>query len=159
MPLYQYWCRACKRTSADWASMSEMKKKIRCVDCGRHIRRLLSCNIPAPKALGTIHSNAMGVMPEQVPEARAYAISHGLTGFEFDKDGDLDFADKKARRDFAEVHGFHDIDAGYSDPTPTTENRKEEIEHEDVDNGTAHISGNDTADVGGGCSDPIFLND
>lgn len=156
MPMYRYWCRTCERSVARMSTIAKRVATVECPQCEATCKRQVGCNIPTPRAM-TLHSVAMGVAPNQILEAKAYAEAHGLTGFQFDENGDLDFAGKRARRDFAEVHGFHDNDGGYGDPTPTSESRKEEIEYEDVEKGWGQVeSGDDASD--GGFREPLFLD-
>ncbi len=97
--------------------------------------RLIGCQI-SPPSTRNITSEAMGVWPGQQAEATAYANFKGCTGFNYDKTGKLHFSGgKSARKYFAEAHGFSDRDAGYGDPTPQSQSKLEEMQHDDIERG------------------------
>lgn len=62
-------------------------------------------------------SDAMAVHPKQVKEAREDAVKKGVP-VDFLEDGRPVFTSRKQRADYLKAYGFHDRDAGYSDPAP-----------------------------------------
>lgn len=62
-----------------------------------------------------ICSDAMGVLPSQIPEALADAKSRGVK-IEFDSEGTAMWNSRKERKDYCRAIGAHDRDGGYGDP-------------------------------------------
>lgn len=65
-----------------------------------------------------LHSDAMGVHPGQTREAYEESVKMGIPT-QFDSDGRAVFTDAKHRKKYCEAFGFHDRNAGYSDPVPS----------------------------------------
>lgn len=61
-------------------------------------------------------SNALGVHPSQIPEAREFDRRHNLKGVEYLKDGSVRIEGRAARKAYCEAHGFYDRNGGYGDP-------------------------------------------
>ena len=62
-----------------------------------------------------IHSEAMGVHPEQIPEARRFCEMAGVKT-DFDRTGRPIFRSRKHRKRYARAWNFHDRDGGDGDP-------------------------------------------
>jgi hypothetical protein len=61
-----------------------------------------------------LHSDALAVHPDQIPEAVALAKRRGVPT-DFDGEGRPIFTSRHHRRQYSVAHGFYDRDAGYSD--------------------------------------------
>jgi hypothetical protein len=61
-----------------------------------------------------IQSMALGVHPDQIPEARALAASRGVS-LDFTPDGKAILKDRGHRRAVLKAHKYHDNDGGYGD--------------------------------------------
>ena len=66
-----------------------------------------------------MYSDALGVSPSQIKEAREESIRMGVPT-DFTKDGRAILRDKGHRRKYAEANGMYDRNAGYGDPQPKT---------------------------------------
>ena len=77
-----------------------------------------------------VHSTAMAVSPEQIPEAEAHARSIGIPT-EFDEDGCPILRSQKHKKEYAEAIGFYDLNGGYSDPQPGNKERWEDTEKDE----------------------------
>lgn len=60
-------------------------------------------------------SDAAGVHPDQIAEARSHSIKAGVPT-DFTPDGRAIFTGKKHRKDYCRAIGLHDRNGGYSDP-------------------------------------------
>jgi hypothetical protein len=96
----------------------------------------------------------MGCWPGQQAESTEYAVAKGCTGFEYKEDGHVAFDNRASRKQFAEAHGFHDRDAGYSDPTPKTQAQQEEHAYVDKELGISAVK-EDTPNQGP--NEPVFI--
>lgn len=73
---------------------------------------------PVPRSCSAwpMKSDALGVSPEQIPEAMAEAIRYGVPT-EFDpRTGEAILTSPGHRRRYAEMYGIYDRNGGYSDP-------------------------------------------
>ena len=61
-----------------------------------------------------LHSDALGVHPEQIQEARENAIEKGVPT-EFLPDGRVIFTSRSHRRAYLQAYGYHDKNGGYGD--------------------------------------------
>lgn len=61
------------------------------------------------------HSDALGVHPDQIPEAAEVARRHGVPT-NFDADGCAVLTGPAHRKKLAELYGFFDKNGGYGDP-------------------------------------------
>lgn len=74
-------------------------------------------SIPQHKAKGwPLHSDAMGVHPDQCQAAYEESVRHGVPT-EFDKEGRAIFNDRRHRNAYLQMKGFFDKDGSYGDPT------------------------------------------
>jgi hypothetical protein len=64
-----------------------------------------------------IYSNAAGVHPDQIEEAKALARQHGINT-EYTPDGRAIFRDRAHRKKHCQVFGFFDRSGGYGDASP-----------------------------------------
>lgn len=64
-----------------------------------------------------LYSDAVGVHPDQIPEAMAEARKHGVPT-DFTPDGKVVFTSPGHRRDYCKLYGYFDLNGGYSDPSP-----------------------------------------
>jgi len=62
-----------------------------------------------------LESDAAGVHPDQIAEARQHSIKAGVPT-EFTPDGRAIFTSRKHRKDYCRAIGLHDRNGGYSDP-------------------------------------------
>lgn len=60
-------------------------------------------------------SDALGVMPEQIPEAREELRAKGVDA-NFSTDGRIEFRSRGHRKAVCEALGYYDRNGGYSDP-------------------------------------------
>ena len=72
-------------------------------------------SIPAP-GLYPMWSDALGVNPDQIPEAMAADREAGFNTEYHPDTGAIRFPDKATRKRYCEAHGYHDMNAGYGDP-------------------------------------------
>lgn len=76
-------------------------------------------NNPPPKKKGRakwpIYSDALGVNPDQIPEAQATLAKHGVQA-QYTPDGRAIVNDARHRRDWCRAVGLFDRNGGYSDP-------------------------------------------
>lgn len=86
-------------------SFAEMKTQVRRVKDGDPVRE---------KRDGKIRSNAMGVHPSQIGQARSDAARKRLK-VDFEPDGTAVFNTRKQRNAYAEAHGLYDLNGGYGD--------------------------------------------
>lgn len=70
-----------------------------------------------------IHSDALGVHPKQITEARESAIKKGVPT-EFDKKGRPIFTSRLHRKRYCEAYGYFDRDGGYGDAQRKTSRTK-----------------------------------
>ena len=61
------------------------------------------------------HSWAMGVLPQQIEEARAMSAHLGVPT-EFDRKGRAIFTSREHRKRHCDAFGYGDFDGGYGDP-------------------------------------------
>lgn len=118
MPVYEYCCPYCFENFAKMKPMSECKEPAYCPKCagvgernyiGEHVGSQFSC------ATWPIKSEALGVHPDQISEAREQSIALGVPT-EFTKDGRPILTGPKHRKRYAEALGFWDKNGGFSDP-------------------------------------------
>lgn len=64
-----------------------------------------------------LYSDSLGVHPDQRREAMEHAAKNGVPT-DFTSDGQAVFESPSHRKKYCEVYGYHDRNAGYSDPTP-----------------------------------------
>jgi hypothetical protein len=62
-----------------------------------------------------MNSDAMGVHPSQVKEARAADERLGVP-IQYEKTGEAVYESASQRKKHCEAHGFYDRNGGYSDP-------------------------------------------
>jgi hypothetical protein len=65
-----------------------------------------------------IHSNSLGVLPTQIPEALEEARKRGVV-VEFDAKGRALFNNNAQRKAYCKMRGVFDMDGGYGDATNT----------------------------------------
>lgn len=75
--------------------------------------------VPSKKTNGIakwpIHSEAMAVLPSQIPEAQAYLASKGVHA-NYDEQGRCIWNDPGHRKQVCEAFDYYDRNGGYSDP-------------------------------------------
>lgn len=64
-----------------------------------------------------IRSDALGVLPKQVPEAMADAKRRGVK-IGFEPDGTAVFGTRKQQKEYCEAYGYFNRDGGYGDAQP-----------------------------------------
>ena len=107
MPVYTYQCSGCSHIQDDIQSMANRDSTVECDKCGRHAFRQAEPELAAvqtdwPEA---ILSDAAGIAPEQVAEARGRFKGHDYT-----PDGRMIFKSKKHRQKCLKDIGMVDRD-------------------------------------------------
>ena len=118
MPVYTYKC-SCGQTQEINRPMKDYKKRVRCKKCKKIMRRDFQADF-GKQYFGDIWpmaSYAAGVHPKQIPEMREIDRKNGVPT-DYTEDGDPVFTGPKHRREYCEVHGLFDRNAGLSDPVP-----------------------------------------
>jgi len=116
MPNYSYQC----ENGHEWDSVKPMAMRDRafCPQCGmpgaRNWRREL-LNRRIYKGVWPVLSDAAGVHPDQIPEAKARAAARGVK-IDFTSDGRAIFESPRQRREYCRLRGLRDMNGGYSDP-------------------------------------------
>jgi hypothetical protein len=64
-----------------------------------------------------MYSDALGVNPDQIDEARAESVRMGVPT-DFNKDGQAILESRGHRKKYAEANGMYDRDGGYGDAQP-----------------------------------------
>ena len=86
------------------------------LDDGRKARRSYKGRLPVTPSTYPKRSDAMGVHPSQVKEARAADERLGVP-IQYDKKtGEAVYESKSQRKKHCEAHGFFDRNGGHSDP-------------------------------------------
>jgi hypothetical protein len=117
MPQYFYRCE-CGNDDQDFLPMSKSAYRPKC-RCGklmdRDIAREQNGNQSFKSACWPMRSDALGVHPDQIPEAIAEAAKSGVR-VNFDGEGRAILESPKHRKEYAESMGFFDRQGGYGDP-------------------------------------------
>lgn len=113
MPLYRYECDN-NHITEHWFTTDRYQDEVTCPMCQETAYRQFGAGIPS-SAGWPLHSDAFGVPPHQVDEARQDAAAKGVR-LDFDKQGRAIFENRSHRRDVLKRYGWIDRDAGYGDP-------------------------------------------
>ena len=119
MPSYQYKCAKCGKTSVRHREVAARRRTFPC-SCGgiMHYDFVGTHAADGFVVQGTwakpIVSEAAGVHPEQINEAKAYDRSHGLS-VEYTPDGRPVFTNRSERRRYLAAHHMHDLQGGNGD--------------------------------------------
>ncbi len=121
MPTYDYKCQECGWKFEEIQPMSSEPYAI-CPKCDGAAKRQLSRNVrllglESGRAGYPYHSDAMGVHPDQIPEAQAACQKKGLDT-QYDKEGCPIIRSRKHFKKHAEAFGYYARNAGYGDPIP-----------------------------------------
>lgn len=119
MPNYCYKCAKCQERFVQNVPVRD-RNSVACATCGTTAQRDWAQELGQPRLYRgqwPLASDALGVHPAQIAEARAMAEKHGVPT-EFTRDGRAILRDAKHRRRYARLRGYHDLNAGYSDPVP-----------------------------------------
>ncbi len=118
MPAYDYHCESCAENFSVFKPMAEYQTPAHCPKCAKPAARNYlaeHCDQKAHAGNWPMKSEALGVHPDQIGEAREQSIKLGVPT-EFTKDGRPILTSPKHRKRYAEALGFHDRNGGYSDP-------------------------------------------
>lgn len=117
MPQYDYACPNGHRFT-EFRPMAECAVKPKCPECQQPAERDFCAEhggVFHRAGLWPMKSQALGVMPSQIKEAKDYAAKHGVS-VDFTPDGDAILTSRKNRREYAELYGMYDKNGGYGDP-------------------------------------------
>lgn len=110
-------CEHCGRKTKSQAGVPD-----ECEHCGEvfggKLKEMFVPSIQTSKSRGwPMLSDAVGVHPDQIPEARRVAREQGVPT-DFNEDGRVVFRSRAHRKKYIErcVPGVHDLDGGYGDP-------------------------------------------
>ncbi len=116
MPIYCFECE-CGATAEKMRDVDSRNMPVVCHVCGRMMSRDLRAELGSVETEWSpdmqIHSNAMGVHPDQISEAMAHDRRLGCP-VEYDRAGRPVFTSKSQRRRYIRAHGVVD-QAGYYD--------------------------------------------
>ena len=120
MPLYCYTCETCGKTQERAFGMKEgHPANTVCLDCGgnavRDVVADMRSTVHSTGAGWPMLSDAMGVHPDQIPEAREHAARHGIPT-DFAPDGRAILRSCDHRKRYGELIGMYDRNGGYGDP-------------------------------------------
>jgi hypothetical protein len=121
--IYCFKCDCGKKTEKA-LPISDCEKVFKC-KCGKTLKR----DFQAERGIDTpgtwpMESDAAGVNPEQIPEAREYARSMGVPTEYNPETGAAIFTSRDHRKRFCEASGLYDRNAGYGDQSPRHNMRK-----------------------------------
>jgi len=122
MPRYHYTCGKCGDATLLVQPMSKRRpQRKRCPKCGGMASRDVAADFAGrdkSKAKWPLKSWALGVHPDQIPDAVAQAKAKGVD-MSFAPTGQAIFKSPKHRREYCQkvAVGTIDRDAGYSDPS------------------------------------------
>ncbi len=112
--IFTYLCKSGHLTDRNY-SMDNAKRTIQCPQCkGKAERDYTRISGFRPPSCWPLHSEAMGVNPDQIPEAVQNAKERGVPT-DFDAQGRAIFTDRSHRKKFLQAHQMHDKDGGYGD--------------------------------------------
>jgi putative FmdB family regulatory protein len=110
MPMYEYLCTSCKKRFDAPQSIAERDNPIVC-ECGGRAERdkIASMQPHSETGFGTeMLSDALGVHPDQIPEARRRFPDH-----RFHPDGRMVIGSAGERKRVMRDLGFHDLNSYY----------------------------------------------
>lgn len=116
--VYCYRCEECKFGFTQIVPMSDQREVENCPQCGGNSTRDFltehgsTVHIPGNWPMA---SEALGVHPDQIGEATAEAVKHGVPT-DFDRHGRPIFTSPQHRKRYCEAHGYYDRNGGFSDP-------------------------------------------
>ena len=118
MAIYSFIC-DCGETQEVNRPMSEATEPVFCVICKQRMCRHYQADFGKQHFGDTypFNSDALGVSLAEVPAMMKFDREHGVSTT-YDGNGNPEMRNKKHRREYAQAHGFHDRNAGYSDPVP-----------------------------------------
>lgn len=112
MPIYDYRCGTCGADFEEYAKVADYEKPSKC-ECGGDAPRMIGLpNTPMAGYDRPIHSNAMGINPNQVAE-----VQKRFPDRKYDGTGARIFRNHHERGKALKAEGFHDND-GYSGGPP-----------------------------------------
>lgn len=131
--IYCHICDNCGARIEKHLPMSASDVKFVC-DCGTMMRRDLIAEHGKTKDTPSNwpqESDAAGVNPEQIPEARAYARERGVPTEYNPETGAAIFTGRNHRKEFCRISGLYDRSGGYGDQSPhhNMKKRKRRIRH------------------------------
>ena len=118
MPIYQFQCEQCGERLERIMPVQRFKFHPRCPQCGQKMfRDVIGEQRGVASLPGTwpMYSDAAGVAPKQVQEARAHSVRIGIPT-DFTSDGRAVFTSRLHRKRYCEAVGLYDRNAGFSDP-------------------------------------------
>lgn len=121
MPNYSYKCEFCKRTMDKFRTVATRNRRFPC-GCGRRMVRDFSAEMGmvkvTPPGNWPMESTAMGCNPSEVARMEAHSREAGVPTHFNPETGDAILVSRTHRRQYAEVIGLIDRNAGPGDPTP-----------------------------------------
>lgn len=118
MPAYLYTCCKCAQTTQRITTVAKLRKHVKCPTCGDVAHRDFVAEhrgFAHKPGNWPMRSDAAGVLPIQIGEAREESIKRGVPT-EFTKDGQAIFTSAEHRKKYCESHGMYDRNGGYGDP-------------------------------------------
>lgn len=125
--IYCFSCENCGHKTAVQRPMSDYKKPLKCLECGKRMRRDFVAEFGGMKDTPgnwPMESDAAGVNPVQIPEAMAYAEKMGVPTNYNPETGAPIFTGREHRKKFCEISGLYDRSGGYGDQSPKHNMRK-----------------------------------
>lgn len=120
MPMYMYRCSKCNEITQRTFSVKARKASVQCHTCQDVAYRDYGAehgSVPHHPGNWPLLSDAAGVNPDQIGQAREYAAKVGVPT-EFTRDGRAILTSAEHRKRYCEAHGLFDRNAGPSDPLP-----------------------------------------
>lgn len=118
MPIYCYRCQSTNEVIEEVYPSSKIPRRIH-REGKAYVRDIAAEHGEGQhRPIGYYESNAMGVHPDQIPEAMADARSKGVK-IDFTPDGTAYWKGvdaRQRRKEYCRAYGFHDRDGGYGDP-------------------------------------------
>lgn len=114
MRRFSHQCDHCARTYSRYYMKDErVPDRIKC-ECGKMASRVWLSPGTAPLTGWPLYCESVGVMPDQIPEARRADTVNGVP-CDFTPDGRRIFNDRAHMRDWMKANGYHNRDGGYGD--------------------------------------------
>jgi len=117
MPQYCFMCVECDTKVVKTRAIKDRRKPVYCQKCESPCIRDLGAEHKVCKSTTgwPMYSDAMGVHPDQIPEAVESAKRHGVPT-DFLPDGRVEWTSPSHRKNYCRAYGVHDKNGGYGDP-------------------------------------------
>ena len=111
MPFYWYECENCGHQTEQLCTMSKVKRKIVCEECGKKMERNFAREM-GKQYIGESPTKgkpslALAVNPEEVHQTIAEDIKMGASASGWTKDGSPYFDSDSHKRKYMKAHGYH----------------------------------------------------